>query len=304
MKSHKEKEADIARTKLLVKEKVFTEASRCSVGHLASDSVTSSLTAFTTRSTSPGGSDSRESSSLSCEYQEHKDRKKYKKREEEEEGNEDGDDVPKPRKKERTSSLSCKRKMEEVQQQQQQQQSSTDSSYEDDEDNTSPRGRNISFHKTSSCVSEMTDSNKSCTTNNNTKGSTGSISSTAAVVRGVGSSQLTPSHHHRRRRRSQSPQREEVVSSNIMDVIQEKEKAMAEGSDGEMLHKKKKKRGFDYDYREVFLKSNVPQLIATLSGRIVVCKCICSFAQTLLLIFESPRISLTSIHMFAKYCRE
>eukprot|EP00984_Skeletonema_dohrnii_P037782 scaffold40248_cov216-Skeletonema_dohrnii-CCMP3373.AAC.1 len=36
-----------------------------------------------------------------------------------------------------------------------------------------------------------------------------------------------------------------------------------------MPQKKKKKRGFDYDYREVFLKSSVPQLIATLSGRIV-----------------------------------
>jgi len=35
------------------------------------------------------------------------------------------------------------------------------------------------------------------------------------------------------------------------------------------VHKKKRRR-FHYDYREVFLKSNVPQLIATLSGRIVV----------------------------------
>jgi hypothetical protein len=36
--------------------------------------------------------------------------------------------------------------------------------------------------------------------------------------------------------------------------------------------KKFKRRGFHYDYREVFLKSNVPQFIATLSGRIVVCE--------------------------------
>lgn len=36
--------------------------------------------------------------------------------------------------------------------------------------------------------------------------------------------------------------------------------------------KKLKRRGFHYDYREVFLKSNVPQFIATLSGRIVVCE--------------------------------
>ena len=36
--------------------------------------------------------------------------------------------------------------------------------------------------------------------------------------------------------------------------------------------KKFKRRGFHYDYREVFLKSNVPQFIAALSGRIVVCE--------------------------------
>jgi len=36
--------------------------------------------------------------------------------------------------------------------------------------------------------------------------------------------------------------------------------------------KKLKRRGFHYDYREVFLKSNVPQFIAALSGRIVVCE--------------------------------
>ena len=38
------------------------------------------------------------------------------------------------------------------------------------------------------------------------------------------------------------------------------------------LGKKKKRKSFQYDYREVFVKSTVPQLIATLSGRIVVCK--------------------------------
>merc|ERR1719262_1517540 len=37
-----------------------------------------------------------------------------------------------------------------------------------------------------------------------------------------------------------------------------------------MTGHKKKRRGFHYDYREVFLKSNVPQFIATLSGSIVV----------------------------------
>eukprot|EP00985_Skeletonema_marinoi_P025882 scaffold19441_cov214-Skeletonema_marinoi.AAC.5 len=255
MRYHKEKEADIARTKKLVKEKVLSEARS---GHL-SDSVTSSLTAFTTRSTSPG-SDSKESS-LSSEYQERKHRKKRKKQEEEEGAiNDDGDDVPKRSKKGRRSS--GHKQMEEAQQQQ----SSTDSSYEDDEDDDSPGGRNISFDKACSSVSDMTDSNKSSTTNNNTKSSTGSISSTAAVVRGVGSSQHTPSHHQHRRR-SHSPRRE--AESNSMSAVKEEEQALADETGGDMPQKKKKKRGFDYDYREAFLNSSVPQLIATLSGRIV-----------------------------------
>lgn len=240
---HKEKEAEIARTKKLVEEKVLSEAN-------LSDSVTSDLTAFTTRSTSPG-SDSKESS-LSSEYREHKLEKKRKKQD-------DGDDAPKASKKARI--LSGRKEAEEAQQQQ----SSTDSSYEDDEED-SPGGRNISFDKACSSVSDMTDSNKSSTTNNHTKSSIGSISSTAAVVRGVGSSQHTPNHHHHRRR-SHSPRRE--AESNSMNATKEEEKALSSETGGD-TPQKKKKRGFDYDYREVFLKSSVPQLIATLSGRIVV----------------------------------
>eukprot|EP00986_Skeletonema_menzelii_P000521 scaffold157_cov204-Skeletonema_menzelii.AAC.3 len=240
---HKEKEAEIARTKKLVEEKVLSEAN-------LSDSVTSDLTAFTTRSTSPG-SDSKESS-LSSEYREHKLEKKRKKQD-------DGDDAPKASKKARI--LSGRKEAEEAQQQQ----SSTDSSYEDDEED-SPGGRNISFDKACSSVSDMTDSNKSSTTNNHTKSSIGSISSTAAVVRGVGSSQHTPNHHHHSRR-SHSPRRE--AESNSMNATKEEEKALSSETGGD-TPQKKKKRGFDYDYREVFLKSSVPQLIATLSGRIVV----------------------------------
>lgn len=252
---HKEKEAEIARAKKLVEEKVLSEAN-------LSDSVTSDLTAFTTRSTSPG-SDSKESS-LSSEYREHKLEKKRKKQQEDEgTANNVGDDAPKAISKKARRLSGCKQEAEEAQQQQ----SSTDSSYEDDEED-SPGGKNISFDKACSSVSDMTDSNKSSTTNNNAKTSIGSISSTAAVVRGVGSSQHTPNHHHHRRR-SHSPRRE--AESNSLNATKAAEKALPSETGGDKPQKKKK-RGFDYDYREVFLKSSVPQLIATLSGRIVVCK--------------------------------
>ena len=260
MSYHKRKEADIARTRRLVEEKASMEANS---GNL-SDSVTSSITEFTTRSTSPG-SDSKEYSSLTSECEEHNRKRKRQK-----DATTDNDDVNASNQtssKEGRSSRSCKKEMHE--EAQKPHQSSADSSCEDDEDEDNPRGRNISFDKGSSSVSDMTDSNKSCTTNNNTKSSTGSISSTAAVVRGVGSSQHSPSHT-RHRRRSQSPRRES--GSNNMSGTKVTEKVMDTGmGDGKSL-KKKKKRNFDYDYREVFLRSNVPQLIATLSGKIVVCK--------------------------------
>jgi hypothetical protein len=67
-----------------------------------------------------------------------------------------------------------------------------------------------------------------------------------------------------------------------MSAVKEEEQALADETGGDMPQRKKKKRGFDYDYREVFLKSSVPQLIATLSGRIVVCKYLCSLSLSLL----------------------
>ena len=55
--------------------------------------------------------------------------------------------------------------------------------------------------------------------------------------------------------------------------------------------KKLKRRGFHYDYREVFLKSNIPQFIATLSGRIVVCEymrcCLLTLMYLLLHMYSS-----------------
>jgi len=40
---------------------------------------------------------------------------------------------------------------------------------------------------------------------------------------------------------------------------------------------------FVLDYEEVFVKSNIPQIIATTAGRIIACKCFCQVSATLLL---------------------
>ena len=140
----------------------------------------------------------------------------------------------------------------------------------DCEDQSNPRGKNISFDKTSSCVTDMTGSYRSSTDGTVTgggangiskgEGSTSSISSMVAFVRGVGSSQIAESRsRHTNNSRLRSREKEQ---RNLPAVKEE--------SNG--MNPKKKRRGFHYDYREVFLKSNAPQLIATLSGRIVVCK--------------------------------
>mmetsp|Transcript_5158 Transcript_5158/g.8108 ORF Transcript_5158/g.8108 Transcript_5158/m.8108 type:complete len:282 (-) Transcript_5158:567-1412(-) len=170
-----------------------------------------------------------------------------------------------PNKKLRTTkSRSEKRKNKRgVKQQEPSSTAETSSMSEDDdcEDESTPRGKNISFDKTSSCVSDMTDSHRSSTDGNGIskgEGSTSSISSTAAVVRGVGSSQVTESRSRH------------TTHSRLRLREQEQRNLPAVKEDSNGMNSKKKRRGFHYDYREVFLKSNVPQLIATLSGRIVV----------------------------------
>jgi hypothetical protein len=286
VRSNKEKLADIEHTKKLVKEKFFLEARS---GHL-SDSVTSSLTAFTT----PSSDSSEGKSSTSSDCQEQKDRKKRKKNKEEtkkgsgtaattadnKEKIHDENHEQSSKKEQRRSSRRRKRKLEEAQQEQQQQVTTNTDSSSDCDDDESPGGKNIAFDKTSSSVSDMTDSNKSCTTNNNTKGSTGSISSTAAVVRGLGSSQNTPSRRRHRQPSLRNGGEADGKSHAVQDKNEDAEAAATgavvnnadTGAEPSPKKKKKKKRSFGYDFREVFLKSNVPQLIATLSGRIVVCK--------------------------------
>ena len=253
---HKEKEIDIEHTKKLLEEKALLEGR--SDPESIHDSVTSSLTASSRRSTSPeeNGSD-KDSSSSSDNDQGHQSRKKRKTI-----SYAEGIKSPTSETSNKKSRSSRGKRREP---------SSSESSSEEDAGNEGegPGGKNISFDKTSSSVSDMTDSNRSsmngASINKKKQGqqsqgsseigvastATSSISSTAAVMRG--SSHKSPQSHRRHR-------------SKTLDAITE-----THGESQKKAHKKKR-RSFDYNYKEVFLKSNIPQLIVTLSGRVVVCK--------------------------------
>ena len=280
-RSHKAKEADIEHTKKLVEEQAarLAEAARCPVDN-DPESVTSSLTDSTARSTSPGVNEESMSSSTSSgdSREDNGSRKNTKKRKKVTLNEVDMQAHQASNKKSRkSSSRGKKRKAKEGVAGTGESSAETSSMSEEDDalGNESPGGKNISFDKTSSSVSDMTDSNRSSTDGGgaNAKGrdgdgvSTSSISSTAAVVRGVGSSQNTgPSGRHRRSSRQR----------NLTAIKEDSDKLLSEKKEIVVCttptKHKKKRRGFHYDYREVFLKSNVPQLIATLSGRIVVCE--------------------------------
>jgi len=161
--------------------------------------------------------------------------------------------------------------------------SSTDSSIGEEGGGSGPGGKNISLDKMSSSVSDITDSNRSSSdatgggngktsgkkrtspsgsyngtgeqlssTEDNDAGtssgqpSSSSISSTAAVVRGGGSRE----RHHKH---------SDVVIKEKKD--QKKRKHRREKTSLE--------QDFQLDYEEVFLTSNIPQLIATAAGRII-----------------------------------
>jgi hypothetical protein len=130
---------------------------------------------------------------------------------------------------------------------------------------SAPSGHNISIGKMSSSVSELTDSNRGSSDSGGEKlgrncnaahrkhprsEDESSVSSTAAVLRGTGSRNRDHGH------------------ADI--VIREKKQSR---------HRKRFRserssldRKFAIDYDEVFLTSNVPQIIATTAGRIVTCK--------------------------------
>lgn len=160
--------------------------------------------------------------------------------------------------------------------------SSADSSGADDGDSgngSGPQGHNISIGKMSSSVSELTDSNRGSSDSGRGSSdsggenagrhesaahkkhprssddeessdlpSSGSISSTAAVLRGAGS-------HHREHGHA------DVV---IKKHSRHRKRLREERSSLD--------RKFVIDYEEVFLTSNLPQIIATPAGRIVACK--------------------------------
>ena len=147
-----------------------------------------------------------------------------------------------------------------------------------------PQGHSIYLGNMSSSISDITDSNRGSSDSGGEKPSSGvsrekrhrqnvdesssetssesSISTTAAVIRGTGSEQRDHSH---------------------ADVVMEKK-----------IHTRPRKRSrqeersslnpkFDLDYEEVFLTSNIPQLIATPAGRIIACK----FASRFCLIVQA-----------------
>jgi len=284
-KLHKDKEADIEFTKKLIEEKALFEAR--SDPESIPESVTSTLTASTVRCNSPESISDKDDSSTSSRGE--KKRKPFSSTLENGNGKEKHKfskyQIKKSRSRDKPKGADNPA-------------SSTESSSEDDAGNESPGGKKILFDKASSSVSDMTDSNRSSADGTGlgssiSKGkssfkvhkrihesisgcsnldsrdipmistgdlqSSSSISSTAAVARGVMSSQKSLSHNDNRRHHS-SVKSSEGAKAATIETNNEKT----------VCAHKKKRRGFEYDYKEVFLKSNVPQLIATLSGRIVV----------------------------------
>jgi hypothetical protein len=128
------------------------------------------------------------------------------------------------------------------------------------------KGKNISVNKMSSSCSDMTDSNKG---SSDGKGSSASdskemdtsaevssqrsgeieVSSTAAVVSGIGSQE----HGH---------EHADIVIK--MGPRDRKRKHVGE--------KTSLDENFVLNYEEVFMDSNVPQIIATLAGRLITCR--------------------------------
>jgi len=262
----KEEAVEKAKADLEVKERKLEEDKALLEGRSDPESVTSSLTAYTAGSGKGGEANANEVSDTSSGSK--------RKAEELERDSTNG-------------SLSKKAKAEE---------SSADSSGADDGGSSSGlRGHNISIGKMSSSVSELTDSNRGSSDSGGEKGgrhesaahkkhprsedessdlpSSSSISSTAAVLRGAGS-------HH-----------EEHGHADV--VIREKKHSR---------HRKRQReerssldRKFEIDYEEVFLTSNVPQILATPAGRIVACKYSWLYLVSLHVVdteSQSPRHSL------------
>lgn len=140
-----------------------------------------------------------------------------------------------------------------------------------DESRGGPEGYRIPLDKMSSSMSDITDSNRGSSDSSGEKAggaahkkyrhgdevsktpSTSSISSTAAVIRGAGSEHREHGH------------------ADV--VVNEKTSPNRKRSRQERSRERSSlNRKFDLDYEEVFLTSNLPQIIATPAGRVVACK--------------------------------
>lgn len=249
IKSTEEKEEAVEKAKcdLEVKERKLEEDKALLEGRSDPESVTSSLTASTAGSRKGGDDAGRQDAKRVSESSDGTKRKAEE--------------------LDRDSAVSKKPKVEE---------SVADWSGADDGgsgNGSGPRGHNISIGKMSSSVSELTDSNRGSSDSGGEKtGSNGSaahrkhprseedessdlpssssISSTAAVLRGTGS-------HHREHAHADVVFTEKKPSRHRKRLREERSSL---------------DRKFVVDYEEVFLTSNVPQILATPAGRILACK--------------------------------
>jgi hypothetical protein len=138
-----------------------------------------------------------------------------------------------------------------------------------DERRGGPQCHSISLGKMSSSISDVTDSNRGSSDSGGEKAdgaankkrrhcdeisetpSTSTVSSTAAVIREAGSEHREHGHA-------------DVVVKTSRDRKRSRQQRCRERSS---LNRK-----FDLDYEEVFLTSNLPQIIATPAGHVVACK--------------------------------
>jgi hypothetical protein len=134
---------------------------------------------------------------------------------------------------------------------------SSESSSSDRNGRHIPGMKNISLNKMSSGMSDMTDSNKGSSESGdgNNELITGSVSSTAAIARGSINNEAEHADVVVKVRKQQG-----------QPLVPEPKSQEATSMDP----------NFELDFQEVFVSSNVPQLIATTAGRIVTCELMCS----------------------------
>lgn len=260
--SHKAKEAEIAQTRKLVEERAMPCASQpCSV--------TSNMSDITARSSSQDHSSSSDQGSITSRESQGDNRKRSTS------DMTNGMTTPHQSKRPKKDQPDAKAANS----------SSTESLTSDDD--KSPSVKNFAYDKTASSVSDITDSNRSSTkgtasenrSNETSSGgfddSVSSISSTAAVVRGRLGGSLNSSHAANRWGSQGLKTSSQRVLPSIKGGPAAFQHAQARENVMEVEVKKSSRRrkqpeGHDLNYKEVFLKSRVPQLIASLNGRVVV----------------------------------